>query len=148
MWTGLEWNCHKDTTLFPFAAYGYLWICRSTHRCFKLVLFNAQHMHGWSVHVPTLISSLCFSTVLEFIYAQSPEYMKGLLTGLVFFLLIGISPMLSSVVFTVYPKSTKNNELILYHTVFTIIQVIHLAIGAAYFLPCIAIEYSLNNINI
>ena len=71
------------------------------------------------------------STVVEFIYAQSPEYMKGLLTGLLFFLLVGIAPMLSSVVFTVYPESRKNNELILYHTVFTIIQVIHLR--AAYF---------------
>lgn len=70
------------------------------------------------------IHKMClFSTALEFIYAQSPEYMKGILTGLFFFFEFGISAMFSSVVYEVYPKTTQNNQLILFHIVFTIIQV-------------------------
>ena len=60
--------------------------------------------------------------VLEFIYAQSPESMKGFLTGLFFFIL-GLSNISSSVVFYKYPKSLKSYMLLPYHVAFTIIQV-------------------------
>ena len=60
--------------------------------------------------------------VLEFIYAQSPESMKGFLTGL-FYFIYGLSNISSSVVFYKYPKSLKSYMLLPYDVAFTIIQV-------------------------
>ena len=60
--------------------------------------------------------------VLEFIYAQSPESMKGLLTGL-YYLFRGLSSTVSSALFLLYKNSVKNRELSPFYAVFTIVQV-------------------------
>ena len=65
---------------------------------------------------------LFLSSALEFIYAQSPESMKGLLTGL-FFFLFGIISIPSSVVFYAYSGSTEDQKLVRLHGAFAIIQV-------------------------
>ena len=71
------------------------------------------------LHTLPLYSSV---TVLEFIYAQSPESMKGLLTGLFYFVL-GLSSIAATVVFYKYPKTHMDKYQILpYHITFTIIQ--------------------------
>ena len=74
-------------------------------------------------HFPT---SLFHAAVLEFIYAQSPESMKGLLTGLFFFVL-GISSISATVVFFKYPVGETNSyQLLPYYVAFTIVQILGL----------------------
>ena len=60
---------------------------------------------------------------LEFIYAQSPESMKGLLTGL-FYLILGLTSILSSGVYYAYSHTLEDRRLAPFHGVFTLIQVI------------------------
>ncbi|CAI8024642.1 Protein NRT1/ PTR FAMILY 5.8 [Geodia barretti] len=74
--------------------------------------------------VTTLVS------VLEFIYAQSPESMKGLLTGL-YYLFRGLSSTVSSALFLLYKNSIKNRELSPFYAVFTIVQVVGLVFYVA-----------------
>ena len=61
-------------------------------------------------------------TVLEFIYAQSPESMKGLLSGLFYFFL-GLTSIPSSALYYIYKDSRENRVLVLFHAAFTIIMV-------------------------
>ena len=65
---------------------------------------------------------LTLYTVLEFIYAQSPESMKGFLTGL-FFFFDGFSSIFSSAVYYKSPEKLQNKNLVLFYAAFTIIQV-------------------------
>ena len=65
-----------------------------------------------------------FISVLEFIYAQSPESMKGLLTGLYFFVL-GLTSIPSSALYYLYKDSLKNRVLVPFYAAFTIIMVGH-----------------------
>ena len=50
-----------------------------------------------------------FITVLEFVYAQSPESMKGILTGLLYFIL-GIFSGGSTTAFYIFSESSANYE--------------------------------------
>ena len=69
-------------------------------------------------HIPTNSH-----TVLEFIYAQSPESMKGLLTGLYYFFL-GLTSIVSSAMYYLYKDNLDQNKVLLpFYTAFTIIQV-------------------------
>ena len=61
-------------------------------------------------------------SVLEFIYAQSPESMKGLLTGL-FYFLIGVTSIPSSALYYLYKTSVKNKVLLPFHAAFIILMV-------------------------
>ena len=60
--------------------------------------------------------------MLEFIYAQSPESMKGLLTGL-FYFFGGLSSIGSSLMFYLYSRSLENKTLVPFYTALTIVQV-------------------------
>ena len=58
---------------------------------------------------------------LEFIYAQSPEQMKGFLTGL-FYLVFGLFSGAASVFFLCYPnKFTHFHNFVWYFTIYTVI---------------------------
>jgi hypothetical protein len=60
--------------------------------------------------------------VLEFIYAQSPESMKGLLTGL-YFLFFGLSSIPAIALFYLFKDTKENRVLLAFHAVFTILMV-------------------------
>ena len=59
-------------------------------------------------------------TGLEFIYAQSPEQMKGLLTGL-FYLVFGLFSGAASLVFLYYPKYNHFHNFVWYFTIYSVI---------------------------
>ena len=63
-----------------------------------------------------------YLAVLEFIYAQSPESMKGLLTGL-YYLFRGLCSIPSSALFFLYKDSIRNKELSPFYGAFTVVQV-------------------------
>ena len=63
-----------------------------------------------------------FTSVLEFIYAQSPESMKGLLTGL-YYCFFGLSSIPGAAAYYLYQTSLDNKVLLPFHTVFTVIMV-------------------------
>ena len=65
---------------------------------------------------------LSLRTALEFIYAQSPESMKGFLTG-VFYFAFGLSSLISSLAFYEYTNTQGLSSLLVYHVIFTGIQV-------------------------
>ena len=65
--------------------------------------------------------SLCFCSGLEFIYAQSPEQMKGVLTGL-FYLVFGLFSGAACLFFFFYP--VKDNQFHSHACYFTIYAVI------------------------
>ena len=59
---------------------------------------------------------------LEFIYAQSPESMKGLLTGLFYFFL-GIASIPSAALYYLYKTTLENKILLPFYIALTIITV-------------------------
>ena len=69
-----------------------------------------------------IFDSVNYFSALEFIYAQSPESMKGLLTGLYFFVL-GLTSIPSSALYYLYKDSLKNRVLLPFYAAFTIIMV-------------------------
>jgi dipeptide/tripeptide permease len=77
--------------------------------------------------VPVLIIALAevltIVSVLEFIYAQSPESMKGLLSGLFYFFL-GLTSIPSSALYYIYRESRENRILVRFHAGFTAIMVV------------------------
>ena len=76
-------------------------------------LMTSQDLSYFSSHTP----------VLEFIYAQSPESMKGLLTGL-YFLIYGLTSIPSSALYYLYTTNTQQNrELLPFYGVFTVLMV-------------------------
>ena len=60
--------------------------------------------------------------MLEFIYAQSPESMKGLLTGLFYFFL-GVASIPSAALYYLYKTSLENKTLLPFYIALTIITV-------------------------
>ncbi len=56
-----------------------------------------------------LLLSICFPTGLEFIYAQAPEPMKGLLTGL-FYFMFGVFSGISNIIFYFFPFDVNNSH--------------------------------------
>ena len=85
------------------------------------------HSHACLVHEYTIgqtifIISQFYSIGLEFIYAQSPESMKGLLTGL-FYCVFGIFSGVAVLVFYKFPKSTLNgtSTILWFYVIFTVI---------------------------
>ncbi|CAI8051370.1 Solute carrier family 15 member 4, partial [Geodia barretti] len=77
--------------------------------------------------IPVLIIALAevltTVSVLEFIYAQSPESMKGLLSGLFYFFL-GLTSIPSSALLYIYRESRENRILVRFHAGFTVIMVV------------------------
>ena len=70
-------------------------------------------MHFYFSTIPYTFASIA----LEFIYAQAPEPMKGLLTGL-FYFMFGVSGGISSIVFYFVPTDHQEVNYILWFYVF------------------------------
>lgn len=87
-----------------------------THTCLRVFLFMN------TLQVKPLLSHHNSTLGLEFIYAQSPESMKGLLTGL-FYCVFGIFSGVAVLVFYKFPKSTLNgtNTILWFYVIFTVI---------------------------
>ena len=87
-----------------------------THTCLRVFLFMN------TLQVKPSLSSHNSTLGLEFIYAQSPESMKGLLTGL-FYCIFGIFSGVAVLVFYKFPKSTLNgtNTILWFYVIFTVI---------------------------
>ena len=87
-----------------------------THTCLRVFLFMS------TLQVKLLLPPHNSTLGLEFIYAQSPESMKGLLTGL-FYCVFGIFSGVAVLVFYKFPKSTLNgtNTILWFYVIFTVI---------------------------
>lgn len=87
-----------------------------THTCLGVFLFMS------TLQVKLLLPPHNSTLGLEFIYAQSPESMKGLLTGL-FYCVFGIFSGVAVLVFYKFPKSTLNgtNTILWFYVIFTVI---------------------------
>ena len=84
--------------------------------CLRVFLFMS------TLQVKLLLPPHNSTLGLEFIYAQSPESMKGLLTGL-FYCVFGIFSGVAVLVFYKFPKSTLNgtNTILWFYVIFTVI---------------------------
>lgn len=87
-----------------------------THTCLRVFLFMS------TLQVKLLLPPHNSTLGLEFIYAQSPESMKGLLTGL-FYCVFGIFSGVAVLVFYKFPKSTLDgtNTILWFYVIFTVI---------------------------